>query len=421
MKKCYVPWTLPGTFNGHHPLVASLVDGGSSAAAVFAPPRLNFEHQDVVRTVREFTRFTSRMMEHFSGHPVVTTEDVINFVQSRDVLTQLLKPHDSELIFLHTVPNTNDATPWIVHIEMLINLFMPIIWQGQTGNLKLRALPIYWLVRYMLEQPQCKSIFTHVKETARTLGPLFQSEIIAAKTRYIPLGVAVTQEQETAIEEAIPKRGSGEITMLFTNSFHQIAESFVLRGGVDVVTAFIAASRRHDNLRLVMRTSLPDMLGPNLRQIIYGHPKIEILPDKITDDELFNLYCRAEIFLVPSASLHALSVARAMHCGMVCVASDAPGFEEYLTDEVTGFLVPGRREMVYSEEPETGWIRDDYLPMFKPNPEYSTRISMLLMRLAQSDTLRRQIGLNARRWAKENLSLANWAAGFDTLVRELPS
>ena len=42
---------------------------------------------------------------------------------------------------------------------MLINLFMPIIWQGQTGSLKLRTLPIYWLVRYMLEQPE-KGIFT---------------------------------------------------------------------------------------------------------------------------------------------------------------------------------------------------------------------------------------------------------------------
>ena len=138
-----------------------------------------------------------------------------------------------------------------------------------------------------------------------------------------------------------------------------------------MVTAFIAASRRHDNLRSSC-ARLPDCWDP-ISEIIYGHPKIEILPDKITDDELLALYCRAEIFLVPSASLHALSVARAMHCGMVC-ASDAPGFEEYLTDEVTGFLVPGRREMIYSEEPETGWMRDDYLPMFKPNPEYSTRL-----------------------------------------------
>jgi glycosyltransferase involved in cell wall biosynthesis len=419
MKKIYVPWSLPSTFNGRHPLVASLVDGGSTAAT-FLSPRESFEHEDIIRTVRDFTAFTARMMEHFSGHPVVTRDHVTKFIQSRDILTQLLKPADTELIFLHTVPNTNDATPWLIHIEMLINLFIPIVWQGQTGKLKLRSLAIYWLVRYMLEQPECKGIFTHVKETARTLGALFESEIIAAKTRYIPLGVAVTPEQDAEIERAMASRSSGEVTLLFTNSFHQLPESFVLRGGVDVVTAFIAASRRAGNLRLIMRTNLPDMLGPNLRQMIAGNPNIEVISEQVSDDELFQLYCKSQIFLVPAAALHALSVARAMHCGMVCIASDAPGFEEYISDEVTGFLVPGRREAVYSEEPETGWLRDDYLPMFRPNPEFSTNLSMLLVRLAQSEPLRRQIGDNARRWAKQYLSHERWLAGFDGMLRSLP-
>jgi glycosyltransferase involved in cell wall biosynthesis len=419
MKKLYIPWTLPGTFNGRHPLVASLVDRTSEAAS-FLPPKLTTDLDDSLRTVKDFTRFTARMMDHFAGHPVVTAEHVAKFANSRDVLTQLLKPHETDLIFLHTVPNTNDATPWILHIETMVGMFMPIVWQGRTAELKLRSLAIYWLVRYMLEQPECRAIFTHIEETARTLGPLFESDIIAAKTRYIPLGVAVTPEQEDAIERAIAGRSNDDVTLLFTNSYHQLPENFVLRGGVDVVTAFIAASRRHDNLRLVMRTSLPDMLGPNLRNIITTHPRIELVSSKITDDELFKLYCKAEIFLVPSAALHALSVARAMYFGMVCIASDAPGFDEYITDEETGFLVRGRREMVYSVEPETGWLRDDYTAMFKPNPDVSTRLSLLLMRLAQSEPLRRQIGANARRWARERLSQEKWAASFDALLQQLP-
>ncbi len=420
MKKVYVPWSLPGTFNGRHPLVASLVDGGDPAAN-FLPPQPRFADEEVIRTVKEFSRFTARMMEHFSDHPVVTAEHVIEFVQSRDILAQLVRPPDTELIFLHTVPNTTDATPWIIHIEMLVNLFMPLVWQGQTAGLALRSLPVYWIVRYMLEQPECRGIFTHVKRTAETLGALFQSEIIAAKTRHIPLGVAITPEQDGEIERAMAVRSSDDVAMLFTNSFHQLAENFVLRGGVDVVTAFIAASRRADNLRLILRTGLPDMLGPRLREIIATHPKIEVVPHKISDEELFGLYCRAQIFLVPSAALHALSVARAMHCGMVCVASDAPGFEEYIEDGVTGFLLPGRREMVCSEEPETGWLRDDYRPMFKPNSEFSTRLATLLIRLAQSGPLRRQIGVTARAWAKQNLSEAGWRSGFADFLRELPN
>src|SRR5262249_9865083 len=155
------------------------------------------------------------------------------------------------------------------------------------------------------------------------------------------------------IESAIIGRSSDEVTVLFTNSFHQLPENFVLRGGVDVVTAFIAASKHADNLRLVLRTTLPDLLGPKLREMVTTHPKIEIIPAKISDDELFRLYSEAQIFVVPSAALHALSVARAMHCGLICIASDAPGFEEYITNNVTGFLLSGRRDAVYSFEEET--------------------------------------------------------------------
>ncbi|NJM34914.1 MAG: glycosyltransferase family 4 protein [Rhodomicrobium sp.] len=359
------------------------------------------------------------MMDHFSGHPVVTAEHVTAFVQSRDPLTQLVKPPHSELIFLHTVPNTTDATPWLIHIELPVNLFMPMVWQGKTANLKLRSLPVYWLVRYMLEQPECRGVFTHLKQTADCLGPLFESETIAAKTHYIPLGVAVTPEQEAEIERAIAGRSQDEVTVLFTNSFHQLPDNFVLRGGVDVVTAFIAASRRAENLRLILRTSLPDMLGPNLRQIIATHPKIEFVPDKISDEELLKLYCRSQIFVLPSAALHALSVARAMHCGVVCIASDAPGFEEYITDEATGFRLEGRRAAIYSEEPETGWLRDDYSAMFKPNAEFSARLAMLLTRLAQSEPLRREIGMNARGWAREHLTQTGWSAGFAQLLAQI--
>ncbi|NJM34913.1 MAG: hypothetical protein HC850_09650 [Rhodomicrobium sp.] len=58
-EKVYVPWTLPGTFNGRHPLVASLIDGPSPAAE-FLQPLPRFGHDDVTRTVKEFTAFTAR-------------------------------------------------------------------------------------------------------------------------------------------------------------------------------------------------------------------------------------------------------------------------------------------------------------------------------------------------------------------------
>jgi glycosyltransferase involved in cell wall biosynthesis len=277
------------------------------------------------------------------------------------------------------------------------------------------------MVRYMLEQPECRAVFSHLKQTAQGLGPLFESEIIAAKTHYVPLGVLTTPAQEAAIDTAIAARRPEEVTLLFTNSYHQLPENFVLRGGVDVVTAFLAASKHADNLRLVLRSTLPEMLGPELLRVIRTHPKIALVDGKISDEELFKLYCRAQIFLVPGAALHALSVARAMHCGLVCIASDAPGYEEYIEDEITGLMLSGRRAAIYSPEPVTGWMRDDYAPMFRSNPTFATDLAALLIHLAQSEQTRARIGAQARNWAKANLSQSASIAAFQRMLERLPA
>ncbi len=419
MKKLYVPWSLPGTFNGRHPLVAALIDDPALKADILLP-RANFAYEDLERTLAEFTRFTAKMMDHFHGHRIVTEKHVSDFVLSRDLRTQLVRPADADLIFLHTVPNTTGATPWIIHIELPVNLFMPFVWQGNTTALKLRSLPVYWLVRYMLEQPECRAIFSHLKQTATELGPLFESEIIARKTHHIPLGVLTTPAQEMAIERiAAGRTPDDEVKLLFTNSFHQMQENFALRGGLDVLKAFFSASKRAPNLKLVLRSELPEALGSDFVRAVRSHPRIEVMDKKITDEELLKLYGEAQIFLVPAAALHALSVARAMHCGMVCIASDVPGYEEYIEDGVTGFLLPGRREAIYRREPETGWMRDNYATMCRPNAEMAANLEALLLRLAQSAPTRRTIGANARRWAQQHLSQAASIAAFGTMLDRL--
>jgi glycosyltransferase involved in cell wall biosynthesis len=419
MIKIYVPWSLTGALTGSQPLAASLLEL-SEPDIQFVLPGKTTEPATAAKVVEAFTDFTGRLMAQFRGHPVVTPEHVLDFAKSRNIQAQLLRPVDTDVTFHHTVPDTIGGSPWIIHIEQPLDLFLPHLRPGQTGGLKLKSQPVYWLVRHLLEQPECLAIFTHLTQTEQALGALFDSEAIAAKTHHIPFGVRLTPTEEGQIQAARAGRETDEVVMLFTNAAQQHPDDFVTRGGVDVVTAFAIASKYAPNLRLILRSGLHELIGPNLADFLRNHKKVAVVEGKMSDEELFSLYCQSDMLLIPAAGLHCLPVARAMHCGLVCIASDVPGYEELITDKVTGFLLPGRREAIYNVEPATGWLREDYQPMFNPDSRVATELATLMIKLAQRDPLRRQIGGNAQSWARQNLKYADWTAGFARLVRQLP-
>lgn len=419
MIKIYVPWRLPGTVRSHNPLAASLLDIDEPDIQ-FLQPAAAPEPAVAERTVEAYTEFTAKLMTYFRGHSVVMPEHVLAFAKSRNIQSQLLRPAEADVTFLHTIPDTIGASPWIIHVETVLDLFRPYLSQGQTAGLKLKSQQIYWLVRYLLEQPECLAVSTHLRKTELTLASLFDSEIIAGKIHYIPMGHRLTPSQEGQIRAASGDRQSDDVVMLFTNSEEQRPDDFVTRGGVDVVTAFAIASKYAPNLRLILRSGLHEIIGANLEHYLKTHPGVTLIEGRISEEELFGLHCQADLFVLPSARVHCRAIARAMACGLVCIASDAPGFEEFITDKVTGFLLPGRREALYDVEPETGWVRESDLPMFNPDSRIATELATLMIKLAQRDTLRRQIGGNAQSWARQNLKYADWTGGFARLLRQLP-
>ncbi len=130
-----------------------------------------------------------------------------------------------------------------------------------------------------------------------------------------------------------------------------------------------------------------------------------------------NLYLGADIFCLDAAGVHSLSVLRAMYCGAVCIVSDAPGYEEYVDHGETGVVIEGRRAAVYSEDPESGWLRDDYARMYEVNPPNVERLASILRMLYSNPEQRRRIGLNARQRALQRNSFEGWKSGFETILR----
>ena len=182
--------------------------------------------------------------------------------------------------------------------------------------------------------------------------------------------------------------------------------------------AFLYIEKQFPDLRLILRTAWPPQIeGADITKVVREHPKITLLPDKLSDDEILDLLIRADIFFLDAASVHSVSILRAMYCGAACVVSDAPGYEEYATHGESAIVIPGRRAAVYSEDPETGWLRSDFKPMLQMSEQRLGLVAGALQALCTNRETRLTFGANARRRVMERNSFAGWKDGFEAVMR----
>jgi hypothetical protein len=179
---------------------------------------------------------------------------ILRFIRSRHFTSQLMLSKYRGLVFLTSAPFTCNQNPWVIEIEDPTTLFNPFIHNGQTSFLDIGKSPYLPIVKALLESHQCKGILTHIRSTARMLPTLFQSEIVARKISYVPLGVDIPKRWQKH-EENEPRH----INILYINSWCQIPGNFHVRGGLDVLEAFAILRERYPQLRLTIRTGLPPL------------------------------------------------------------------------------------------------------------------------------------------------------------------
>lgn len=420
VRNIYVPWTVKGYPNGAHPLLSPLTEPtpGGDGALTFLGPQSG-RSLDEARTVADaFVRTARATAARFRGHAVVRREDVVDFVRTRNAALHLAQPPRTDLTFHHTVPWSIGTTPWVLHLEMPTLAFLPYLSHGTPPDRPLRSMPVYWLVRDLLESPACRAIFTHLRGTAGEMGSLFDSTAIAAKTHHVPPGPGLTAADELRLAAGRKaRRSSPQVTILFTNSWHQQEESFFLRGGAELVEAFFSLKEDCPDLRLVLRSALPASLGTDTIARLRADPAVRVIDRPVSEGELIGLYAEADIFALPAAGLHCLSVLRAFHAGAVCVTSDAPGYEELVADGVTGIVLPGRRSTIYGTDPESGWRWDDYRPMFRRDPVMVGRLRQALHDLCRDPDRRWAIADRALAVARTRFTMDGWRQGAMEVLR----
>ena len=366
--------------------------------AVFVRDCRRFGVLRCVATLIAFLRFALRFTR-LTGRPAAA----LRFAHSRHFQSQVMAPR-SRLAFLTSVPYTFGRNPWVIEIEDPTTLFHPFSHNGETWNADLRRSPYFPMVKAMLEADSCRGIVTHVRATAELLPTLFQSYAIARKITHAPLGVVLPQRR--------PKPDGDTINLLFTNSWHGDPRGFFLRGGLDVLEAFDVLAARYPQLRLTIRSALPQLSERHHR--ILESNWVRVIARFTPRETLDKLQHESHVFLLPAARIHVVSVLQAMTHGQAVVVSDGWGMGEYVAHGETGLVVPGRYGKVSWADAEAGMLREDYRPMFEPDPTVVEGLVEAVSRLVEERSLRLRLGRQAREAVAERFNLSQWNAALKT-------
>lgn len=411
----HLPWDAPilKAFNGDHPLPSSLI--------------ASYERISLDRglgKVRPVDAAAANLRQYLTERvPNADANHIANFVASRDAEgSQARMGGEHDLLFLHTAPLTFCERPFFLHVEELLTLFTPFTWHGQSAGMRVQEQPYFPLVKAVLEHPKCRAVFSHLPHSVEWIGRLFDSPQIAAKTHHIPIGLALSDAEKGVFDQGIAAKiedrdPARPITFLFTNSWAQAEGNFVLRGGMEVVTAFAELVKTHPNCRLILRSALPvSYFGQGFQDFVSAIPQIEHLTDQIDQARLFSLLAEADGFLLPSCGLHTVSLLRAMAAGTVLIASDAPGVDAYVVQEKTGVIVEGRLGKTAWYD-DTGFLNQTFEPMFKGlDPAFVSTLLGQMRRVVEDADWRRDIALGGRAHVARNHAPEPWQKGFEDLV-----
>jgi len=209
--KVLIPWKTPlyRNLNGYHPLLASLIDAAPENLEFVVPEgEGSFNSESYYRIISETARQGAKFGEIFvKSVPHIDADKYLSdFLWSRNPAMQMFLDTfapDVDLVLHHTTPVHMMSIPFVCHLENIETLFFPGLEKRSHHTINLRAEPIFDFIKWQLESDNCRGVFTHLKRTYETLNRCFNSEKIARKIRYIPLGVAVPPSFRERIDSKI--------------------------------------------------------------------------------------------------------------------------------------------------------------------------------------------------------------------------
>jgi glycosyltransferase involved in cell wall biosynthesis len=359
-----VPWSLSHyiPLNGYHPLYRALFD--------HAPDQVVFSAWDNVKLYRRIKCDVSEREKLLSKIKAAKCcpEQLVEGSVARKYKEQFWVPNkvltselDGDIEFHHTAPFPSLKRPFVLHCESFAPVFFPFTQQG-GGSIE-NAEEIRRYYRSILADPLCLGIFSHIPETLQSLSIFFSDPAIDCKL--FPSRIGLSEEALRGFEH-FKKPPLCRPRFLFVNSANQDPENFFRRGGHIVLRFWNEFLKSGCDGSLMMRCARPidqklvkygidiGMVRKETgRTIIWGQ-------DYLTNDEMNALMASANFFLLPSMSLHSVSIMQAMNFGTIPVVTDTVGTSVYVTDGEHGVVLKGMRDAIWSQDEGTGVLVDSY-------------------------------------------------------------
>lgn len=334
----------------------------------------------------------------------------LKFMRSRVPFSERFIGSKPDLQFVPSVPFVFGKVPWIIEIEDMLSFCFPFLFNGKASKNSLLQSEYLPCFKALLSSPQCRGVITHVKATKQNMAKAFQLPELEKKLFYIPIGI-------TNKEDVVKAPTEGKVYLLFSNSWHQHPDSFCLRGGIDVLFAFEKLAKKQPEAHLIFRAALPKSYEQHLHRIQMEYPdQITIIDAFLPKDEWEEIQQKAEIYLLPSARIHVVSILEAMNNKQVVVTSDGWGISDYVQDEVTGIQIKGRYGKVAWDDEETGLLCENYDSMYAPDHDFIERLHQKLAQLVSDKEYRNRLATGAKKAVEEKYTLENWNKQLETVL-----
>jgi len=359
-----VPWSLSHyiPLNGFHPLYRALFDNRSESIIIKA-----WDNVELSQVLRSNSELREEVLGSISAQREMLLRKIKSNLSSRYIeeyfppniaLTNLL-PGDIE--FHHTAPFPSLTRPFVFHCESFAPIFFPFSHQGEGKIMVPDALRKHYL--RILGDPLCLGIFSHIHETLTDISKFFDSPKINAKLHLSRIGLS-----RHSLPKEVPKK-RWPLTnprFVFVNSANQNTANFFHRGGHVVLRFWRELIASGNRGKLYLRCTRPsdDLLAKHGVDLAFLRAEecssIIWIEEYLTNQELNALMSDVHFFLLPSFSLHSVSIMQAMALGTVPVVSDTVGTSLYVKDNHNGIVLEGVFSANWKKDPVTGVLVDRY-------------------------------------------------------------
>ena len=359
-----IPWSLSHyiPLNGFHPLYRALFDHAPDTITLYA-----WDNVKLHRRVRSDAKMCEALLnkakaekhdlERLARESIARAYREYLWPPNYVLTTELM----GDIEFHHTAPFPSLKRPFVFHCELFTPVLFPFSQQGSgevVQNKEIREH--YWRI---FANPLCLGIFSHIPETLQSLHQFLSDPIIDRKLFHSRIGLS----EKAVLDPTLPEKTAlSRPRFLFVNSANQNTANFFHRGGHIVLRFwknFLAGG--NDGL-LMLRCAKPSdkdlseygvdvsfLRAQTGRSIIWGQ-------DYLANHEMNALMASAHFLLLPSTSLHSVSIMQAMTLGTIPVVTDTVGTSEYVTDNENGIVLQGMRAAIWHKDAATGILMDRY-------------------------------------------------------------